>query len=202
MAPRLRTLCRRARQSVWGPLLGKAALATFGMVGLATLGASSLARGPGVVLPADSAQARQAAASLLGVWLPPAAPSASATTRPAAPRPAASTRATTDDASNPRTAPASSALPPPPQHATAPPSSPPGLTADGRVILNTADAGVLTRLPRVGKKRAQAIVALRERLGRFRRPTDLLRVRGIGVKTLRKMLPHLVLDPPEPSDAP
>ena len=45
------------------------------------------------------------------------------------------------------------------------------------------------------------------RLKRFRRPTDLLRVRGIclgsrlGPKTLRRMLPHLVVDPPPPDEA-
>jgi competence protein ComEA len=75
----------------------------------------------------------------------------------------------------------------------------PGVTEDGRVILNTATAIELTRLPGVGPKRAEAIVQLRNRLKRFRRTTDLLRVRGIGVRTLKKMLPHLVLDPPAPA---
>jgi len=72
-----------------------------------------------------------------------------------------------------------------------------GVTKDGKVILNVADVGELTRLPGVGRKRAEAIVRLRERLGRLRKATDLLRVKGIGVKTLKKMLPYLVLDPPE-----
>jgi competence protein ComEA len=46
----------------------------------------------------------------------------------------------------------------------------------------------------VGTKRAAAILALRQRLGRFRRTSDLLRVKGIGPRTLQRMLPHLVLD--------
>lgn len=73
----------------------------------------------------------------------------------------------------------------------------PGLTSDGKVILNVASAEVLTRLPGVGVRRAQAIIQLRERLKRFRRTSDLLRVRGIGVRSLKRMLPHLVLDPPK-----
>jgi competence protein ComEA len=72
-----------------------------------------------------------------------------------------------------------------------------GLTPDGRVILNLADAVQLQRLPGVGSKRAVAIVQLRQRLGRFRRPSDLLRLKGIGPRSLERMLPHLVLDAPE-----
>jgi competence ComEA-like helix-hairpin-helix protein len=72
----------------------------------------------------------------------------------------------------------------------------PGVTADGKVILNTAAVSDLTRLPGVGKRRAEQIVALRARLKRFKKTTDLLRVKGIGVRGLRRMQPHLVLDPP------
>ncbi len=72
-----------------------------------------------------------------------------------------------------------------------------GVTPDGRVILNLADAAQLQRLPGVGAKRAAAIVQLRQRLGRFRRPSDLLRLKGIGPRSLERMLPHLVLDAPE-----
>jgi competence protein ComEA len=71
-----------------------------------------------------------------------------------------------------------------------------GLTADGKVILNCANIEELGRLPGVGPKRAQAILDLRAKLGRFRRPTDLLRVKGIGPKSLKKLEPHFVLDPP------
>ena len=39
---------------------------------------------------------------------------------------------------------------------------------------------------------------LRKKLGgRFKRVTDLLRVKGIGQKSLKKMEPHLVLDAPK-----
>lgn len=76
----------------------------------------------------------------------------------------------------------------------------PRLASDGRIVLNTADAQTLIRLPGVGPKRADAIVRLREKLGRFRRPAELLRIKGIGPKTLKKLLPLLVLDPP-PEDS-
>ena len=72
----------------------------------------------------------------------------------------------------------------------------PGITADGKVILNAASVEELTRLPGVGQRRAQAIAELRTRLKRFRRVQDLLRVKGIGPRSLKRLLPHLVLDPP------
>ncbi len=72
----------------------------------------------------------------------------------------------------------------------------PGATADGRVILNVASAAELQRLHGVGAKRAAAIVALRQRLGRLRRPSDLLRIKGIGPRLLQRMLPQIVLDAP------
>lgn len=82
-------------------------------------------------------------------------------------------------------------------------SAPPrGVTDDGKVILNTAGVDDLVRLPGVGKRRAEAIVALRQRLRRFKRVHDLLRVRGIGPRSLRRMMPHLVLDPPQKDPAP
>jgi competence protein ComEA len=62
------------------------------------------------------------------------------------------------------------------------------------VVLNRADAAELRRLPGVGAKRAEAILLLRQRLGRFRRPADLLRVKGIGPRTLERLLPHVVVD--------
>jgi DNA uptake protein ComE-like DNA-binding protein len=40
---------------------------------------------------------------------------------------------------------------------------------------------------------------LRMRLGRFKHVNDLLRVKGIGVKGLKKILPHIVLDAPKPA---
>jgi competence protein ComEA len=90
-------------------------------------------------------------------------------------------------------APSESAAPPP---AAEPPgdAKPSGITPDGKVILNLASADELTKLPGVGMKRALSIVQLRTKLKRFKHPSDLLRVKGIGPRGLQRMLPHLVLD--------
>ncbi|MEI9949160.1 MAG: helix-hairpin-helix domain-containing protein [Pseudomonadota bacterium] len=74
-----------------------------------------------------------------------------------------------------------------------------GMTEDGKVILNLASVEDLRHLPGVGPKRADAIMALRARLGRFKQVNDLLRVKGIGVRGLKKLMPHVVLDAPKPS---
>lgn len=68
---------------------------------------------------------------------------------------------------------------------------------DGRIVLNLASETELTKLPGVGPKRAQAILALRQRLGRFRRVEDLLRVKGIGKKMLTRIRPAVVVDAPD-----
>lgn len=65
-----------------------------------------------------------------------------------------------------------------------------------KVILNTATADELRRLPGVGPRRAEQILELRQKLGRFRKITDLLRVKGIGPKSLKRMMPLVLLDPP------
>lgn len=74
--------------------------------------------------------------------------------------------------------------------------------ADGRLVLNEASADELDRLPGIGKKRAEDIVSLRAKLGRFKRLTDLLRVRGIGPRSLEGLKEHLVLDRPPPPAPP
>jgi len=77
-----------------------------------------------------------------------------------------------------------------------------GVTADGRVVLNIANEDELRRLPGIGATKAKAIVALRAKLGRFRKPEDLLRVKGIGRRSLARMRPLLLVDPPPPSPSP
>jgi competence protein ComEA len=73
-----------------------------------------------------------------------------------------------------------------------------GILPDGRVVLNAASEQDLRKLPGVGPARAAAIIALRNKLGRFRSPRDLLRVRGIGPKMLRRLEPRLVVDARRP----
>jgi len=61
-----------------------------------------------------------------------------------------------------------------------------------RVDLNRAPVTDLMRLPGLGQKRAQAIVALRAKQP-FRRAEDVLQVKGIGPAWLEKVKGHLVV---------
>ncbi len=67
---------------------------------------------------------------------------------------------------------------------------------DDPVVLNTATESDLRRLPGIGAKRAESILALRARLGRFRALEDLLKVKGIGRATLKRLRPLLRLETP------
>lgn len=64
------------------------------------------------------------------------------------------------------------------------------------MYINHASVDELRRLPGVGAKRAEAILAVRQRLGRFHRVEDLLRVKGVGRTTLKKWRPLVRLDAP------
>jgi competence protein ComEA len=86
-----------------------------------------------------------------------------------------------------------------PADAGAPTAS--GVLPDGRIILNVANEEELMKLPGIGPARAKAILALRQRLARFRAVEDLLRVKGIGRKTLLRIKPNVVLDRPAAADA-
>jgi competence protein ComEA len=69
-----------------------------------------------------------------------------------------------------------------------------GVSTDGKVILNLATEEDLRRLPGVGPKRAKAILALRARLKRFGRVEDLLKVKGLGRRSLARLRPLLQVD--------
>ena len=62
------------------------------------------------------------------------------------------------------------------------------------VDINRATEEELTALPGIGPARAAAIVADREENGPFRYPEDLLRVPGIGEKTLEGLLELITVD--------
>lgn len=53
--------------------------------------------------------------------------------------------------------------------------------------INTATATEIEKLPGIGKKSAAAIVAYRTEKGKFKTPKDLLKVKGVGEKTLEKI---------------
>jgi competence protein ComEA len=70
----------------------------------------------------------------------------------------------------------------------------PAVGADGKVALNLATEEDLRRLPGVGPTRAKAILALRARLGKIKRVEDLLRVKGIGRRSLARLRPLVRVD--------
>jgi len=164
-------LSRRVRESAWTPVAARASAIFLGMLGLAAIGAWSTLAGAGV--PVAIPDRPRADAS--GGWVA-SAPSGSSH----APTPPVASGAPS---------------PTPPEGVSSTPGG--GVTADGKVVLNLATVDDLRKLPRVGQKRAVAILELRKKLGKFRKPGDLLRVHGIGPKTLRLMLPKLVVDAPE-----
>ena len=191
---------QRLRESPWFPVVGKGVAVTAVLLGFSALGAVSMATTePGVHVAAQATPLSPIE------WLAPTPPTTSASGS----APVVSASSTPPSRSVARETPATGAAPLGVRPACREPGSlcedqkkpSEGLTSDGKVILNVASAEVLTQLPGVGARRAEAIVQLRQRLKRFRKPSDLLRVRGIGVRSLQRMLPHLVLDAPKP-DAP
>jgi competence ComEA-like helix-hairpin-helix protein len=189
---------RRSREafqgSVWAPVAMKLAGLALGMLVLSGVGVASILSGTsGVQVPL---------ASLLGsdihaAWL---------ATKPASSARGATIAASTANVPAPTTTPtatppsdeksSANAAPPAPTDSASKASSA-GMTQDGKVILNLATLEDLRHLPGVGQKRADAILALRARLGHFRHVNDLLRVKGIGVRGLKKIVPHVLLDAPQ-----
>lgn len=62
-----------------------------------------------------------------------------------------------------------------------------------RVNVNTASTAELTALPGVGERTAERIVQFRNEHGAFVSIDDLVKVKGIGTKTLEKIRPMVVL---------
>ena len=175
---RAQALLRRVRgvvgASPWASLAGRGCVLMLGLVVLAWIGRAATAATPrSASTPSSMASDAGIASVAVLAQLPPSPPSPPATPP----------------------APLSPPVPPPPStgHARATPEDP--------VYINHASMEELRRLPGVGPKRAEAIVALRQRMGRFQRVEDLLRVKGIGRATIRKWRPLLRLDAPAAADA-
>ena len=62
------------------------------------------------------------------------------------------------------------------------------------VNINKAGKKELERLPHVGPVTAQRILEKRRQLNGFSKPEDLLKVKGIGPKTLQKIRPYIYLE--------
>jgi competence protein ComEA len=182
MPPAFReTLSRIAARVVGSPVakpVARVALAGAGLVLLAIIGRSAVA-GAGAApaaFPSPAVLSIQAGPSTQSPSAASEATPASATAAAAPPGPAPSQTSSSQAASS---------------RSQASPEDP--------VILNTATADDLRRLPGVGEKRAMLILALRTQLGRFRAVEDLLKVKGIGRATLKRLRPLVRLDaPPSP----
>jgi competence protein ComEA len=70
----------------------------------------------------------------------------------------------------------------------------------GVVNLNTAPAEVLSLLPGVGPAKAAAILSYRKRR-QFRTVDELVRIKGIGRKMVRRLRPHLAIAGPTTAGA-
>ena len=66
---------------------------------------------------------------------------------------------------------------------------------EGVVNINTASVKELTLLPGIGKSKAEQIVQMRQAKP-FAAVEDLKAVKGLGVKRLEALRPHLVLNGP------
>lgn len=158
--------------------LGPASRVALVIVALGAFAAIGSVAGRGETLPAPAAPSSSAAgpsgsASATSVTPAPLAPSAPAAAEPA-----------------------------PAPGAPAPAAVRGRATPEDPVYLNTASPEDLQRLPGVGPKKAASIVALRHRVGRFRQVDELMRVRGIGRASMKKLRPLVRLDPPAPAPSP
>ena len=64
----------------------------------------------------------------------------------------------------------------------------------GSVNVNAVGIEELCGLPGIGPETARRIIEARERSGAFAYAEDLLSVKGIGEKTLQKLLPQICLE--------
>jgi competence protein ComEA len=191
--PFLGVLSRAATRAVgsrFAKPIARAALAGAGLAILAFIGRTAVAGAVADPVAANTASVGMAAE-------PPSTvprPGGGALEAPAA---RALLPAATDNASAVPISSASTA-------STAPtaPAAPSRASPDDPVFLNTASDIELRRLPGVGAKRADAILGLRARLGRFRALEDLLKVKGIGRATLKRLRPLVRLDPPASDGGP
>ncbi len=192
---------RRSREafqgSVWAPVAMKLAGLALGMLVLSGVGVASISSGAsGVQVPLASMLGSDIHAGWLANKPAPNAHASAASVSPVASS-AAPGAARQSDVKSSEAAPSLGSA----GASAGSASGSAAMTQDGKVILNLATVEDLRHLPGVGQKRADAILALRARLGHFKHVNDLLRVKGIGVRGLKKILPHVLLDAPQAPQA-
>ncbi|MFN3821269.1 MAG: ComEA family DNA-binding protein, partial [bacterium] len=70
------------------------------------------------------------------------------------------------------------------------------------INVNDADRSQLETLPGIGPVKAQAIIDYRQRYGPFRSVDELIKVKGIGPKTLEKIRPFVTISSSDPGKPP
>jgi competence protein ComEA len=66
-------------------------------------------------------------------------------------------------------------------------------TAANPVNINTASQAQLETLPGIGAKAAQRIIEFRQKNGGFKKPEDLMNVKGVGEKSFLKLKPLITV---------
>jgi len=78
--------------------------------------------------------------------------------------------------------------------AAAPSAVPKAAASETRPIdINTADSAALESVPGIGKSLSQRILTFREKNGPFQSVDDLLKVQGVGEKSIQKLRPYLTV---------
>jgi competence protein ComEA len=184
-----RSLWARVRgavaDSAWGSLVGKGFVYAIGFVLLAAVGSGRIhclsARSRGPVPEANAAAAAPPPPSELVTMNAPAAAAAPTAVPTCSPDAGAATDAGGEGCEN--------------QEANAADAgAESGRTKEGKVVLNRASEEDLRHLPGIGATRARAILALRAKIGRFSRVEDLLRVKGIGRRSLARLRPLVQIE--------
>lgn len=81
-----------------------------------------------------------------------------------------------------------------PLFAAAPtPSTAPKATEARPIDINTADGAAFETVPGIGKSLSQRILTFREKNGPFQSVDDLMKVQGIGEKSIQKLRPYLTV---------
>ena len=79
-----------------------------------------------------------------------------------------------------------------------PAASPKSPVAAASVVnLNTATAAQIATLPGIGEKAAQRIIEYREKNGGFKKPEELMNVKGIGEKSFLKLKALITVTDPK-----
>ena len=77
-----------------------------------------------------------------------------------------------------------------------PSAKPAAASTSSPVNLNTATQAQLEALPGIGPKAAQRIIEYRQKNGGFKKPEELMNVKGIGEKSFLKLKPLLAVSAP------